>query len=200
MLAPAGPAAVTDSADEAMSKKEDHDADGASLFRDAMAGIQRDRRAYRNKRHLPHENRPKPPARAAGEILPAAQPVALDQTGGAGSLQFYRGGVRKTEFRSLRNGETRPRAELDLHGYTSRQAWNLLDEFIACNVQHGVAVVRVIHGKGLHSADHGAVLKSQTVHQLKADHRVRAFTSAPPADGGSGAVHVLLQSARHIQA
>ena len=57
----------------------------------------------------------------------------------------------------------------------------------------GFAVVRIIHGKGLRS-EGAPVLKMLVDRVLRLRGDVLAFASAPPAQGGAGAVLVLLDT------
>jgi DNA-nicking Smr family endonuclease len=61
-------------------------------------------------------------------------------------------------------------------------------------VKRGVRCVRVIHGKGLGSLDKKPVLKSKVRNWLVQKEEVIAFCTARAADGGSGALMVLLQA------
>jgi DNA-nicking Smr family endonuclease len=54
--------------------------------------------------------------------------------------------------------------------------------------------VRVIHGKGLGSRNREPVLKAKVAGWLAQREAVLAFCEAPPRDGGSGAVLVLLRA------
>jgi DNA-nicking Smr family endonuclease len=54
--------------------------------------------------------------------------------------------------------------------------------------------VRVIHGKGLRSPNREPVLKRKVAGWLMQRDAVLAFCQARPADGGGGAVVVLLKS------
>jgi DNA-nicking Smr family endonuclease len=53
--------------------------------------------------------------------------------------------------------------------------------------------VRIVHGKGLRSKAAGPVLKNLTDRMLRRRDDVIAFASARPAQGGTGAVVVLLK-------
>jgi DNA-nicking Smr family endonuclease len=55
--------------------------------------------------------------------------------------------------------------------------------------------VKIIHGKGLRSRAQGPVLKRLVDGLLRRRGDVLAFASAPPAEGGTGAVVVLM---RHV--
>ena len=66
---------------------------------------------------------------------------------------------------------------------------------------HGVGCVRIIHGKGMHGSGSIAsrdvpVLKNLVDRLLRQRADVLAFHSAPPAQGGTGAVLVLLAPRR----
>jgi DNA-nicking Smr family endonuclease len=52
--------------------------------------------------------------------------------------------------------------------------------------------VRIVHGKGINSTDSLPVLKNVVDRVLRQRSDVLAFHSAPPAQGGTGAVLVLL--------
>jgi DNA-nicking Smr family endonuclease len=63
-------------------------------------------------------------------------------------------------------------------------------------VQAGFGCVRIVHGKGLHSETGVPVLKNLVDRLLRQRADVLAFHSAPPAQGGRGAVLVLLRQRR----
>ena len=58
--------------------------------------------------------------------------------------------------------------------------------------QHGLGCVRIVHGKGLHGDSGAPVLKNLVDRLLRQRADVLAFHSAPAAQGGTGAVLVLL--------
>jgi DNA-nicking Smr family endonuclease len=53
--------------------------------------------------------------------------------------------------------------------------------------------VRVVHGKGLRSRNREPVLKRKVAGWLMRREEILAYCQARPADGGSGAVVVLLR-------
>ena len=65
---------------------------------------------------------------------------------------------------------------------------SFLDECLA----RGEYCVRIVHGKGLRSRADGPVLKRLTATLLARRKDVLAYASARPAQGGTGAVVVLL--------
>ena len=102
-------------------------------------------------------------------------------------------GVQKGLMQKLKRGRCPLGGQLDLHSMNTVTAQTALLEFIS-DAQHGtIECIRIIHGKGLRS-DKGPRLKLMT-RQLLRDHpQVLAFTVCKHADGGSGAVDVLLKS------
>ena len=108
-------------------------------------------------------------------------------------ISFARSGVQQNVMRKLRRGLYRIEAELDLHRMTSEQAHEALRDFIVqCQYRH-IRCVRIIHGKGLGSANKLPVLKSRVNSWLRQWDNILAFCSARKCDGGTGAVYVLLR-------
>lgn len=87
----------------------------------------------------------------------------------------------------------RPQAELDLHGVTGAEARRMVEEFLDQSVRGRLMKVRIVHGRGLHSPQGKAVLKGVVTEVLRASPLVRAYGNPPPAEGGTGAVWVVLQ-------
>jgi DNA-nicking Smr family endonuclease len=92
----------------------------------------------------------------------------------------------------LRRGRWPVQAEIDLHGLTRDEALAALRDFLADCMTRGLRCVRVIHGKGHASPGGRAILKPMTRQWLACRPEVLAFCSAPPRDGGDGALLVLL--------
>jgi DNA-nicking Smr family endonuclease len=109
-------------------------------------------------------------------------------------LTFARPGVRTQALRELRR--QRVEDELDLHGLTVPDARALLLRFLERCHRTGIRRVRIVHGKGLRSPNREPVLKAKVASWLVQREDVLAFREASPADGGSGAVVVLLKTAR----
>jgi DNA-nicking Smr family endonuclease len=107
--------------------------------------------------------------------------------------EFARSGIAARTLAQLRRGSIAPTATLDLHGYKAKPAQLALHEFLhQCRAQ-GERCVRIIHGKGRGAHDTAPVLKSIVNHWLREQPQVLAFCSAPPNNGGTGAVYVLLK-------
>ncbi len=96
-------------------------------------------------------------------------------------------------LRKLRRGHWPVQDRLDLHGNTADAARRLLQAFLREAAQRGLRCVLVIHGKGINSPGGEAVLRRLTRHWLAQRPDALAWCDAPPRDGGSGAVLVLLK-------
>ena len=107
-------------------------------------------------------------------------------------LSFRRPGIGVDVTRKLRQGQWSIQRQLDLHGLRSDEAREALGQFIRDAHKHGIRCVRVIHGKGLGSPGKTPVLKSRVHSWLVQKSEVLAFVQAKPADGGAGALVVLL--------
>lgn len=103
--------------------------------------------------------------------------------------------LRPETLRKLRHGLFPIDARFDLHGMTSAQARPALEAFLTEQRVRGERCVLVIHGKGGHSPRGVGVLRGEIgawLSQGRASTHVAAFCSATAADGGEGAVYVLL--------
>ncbi|MEG3191951.1 Smr/MutS family protein [Lysobacter sp. D1-1-M9] len=178
---------------------DDHDDDNdAALFRDAIGPVRRLPEAT----PPPSPPKPRPRARMAERDEREARDefrrgleVSLLDAGDA--LSYRRDALPPRTFQRLKRGEIAVQDELDLHGADARDAESLLRGFVADAHYRGLGCVRVIHGKGLHGetlfGSRGApVLKNLADRLLRQRADVLAFHSAPLAQGGTGAVLVLL--------
>lgn len=110
------------------------------------------------------------------------------------SLSFARNGIGPDIVRKLRRGHWVIQNELDLHGMRSDEAREALAEFLRNADKRGLRCVRVIHGKGLGSVNKEPVLRGKVRNWLAQKAEVIAFCQARAADGGSGALLVLLKA------
>ena len=108
-------------------------------------------------------------------------------------LSFVRNGISAQTLRKLRRGHWVLQDELDLHGLTTLEARQLLVEFLNHCARRALRCVRIIHGKGLRSKNREPVLKQKVANWLMQREEILAFCQARRADGGSGAVVVLLK-------
>ncbi|MFC6841774.1 Smr/MutS family protein [Xanthomonas theicola] len=175
-----------------MSQPEDEDP--AALFRAAIGAVT-------PIEATPPANpkpRPKPRARMAerdeaeahGEfqrLLRDASPLEAGDT-----ASYRRDALPPRSFQRLKRGQFSVQDELDLHGATAAQAETLLRQFLLEAHAHEYGCVRIIHGKGRQSDGGAPVLKNLVDRLLRLRNDVLAFHSAPAAQGGTGAMLVLL--------
>lgn len=107
-------------------------------------------------------------------------------------MSYRRDNVPPRVLRRLARGEYSVQDEIDLHHANAAAAEQRLRRFIAAARDAGCACVRIVHGKGLNSEDSLPVLKNVVDRTLRKRSDVLAFHSAPAAQGGTGAVLVLL--------
>ena len=110
------------------------------------------------------------------------------------ALSFARNGIGNDTLRKLRRGHWVIQAQLDLHGMRTDEAREALAEFLRNCARRGLRCVRVIHGKGLGSVNKEPVLKNKVRNWLVQKDEVIAFCQARAADGGAGALVVLLKA------
>lgn len=171
--------------------------DDAELFRQAMRGVRRRVSPVRADTAAP---RPEPRARSREaddaevmrELLLDPDPELLEH---GETLQYRAHGVQDGVLRRLRRGHYRVERDLDLHGHNRDQAQRAVIRFLAECRDRDLRCVRIVHGKGNGSPNSGPVLKRLLDGWLRKRADVLAYCSARPADGGSGAIYVLLRSA-----
>ncbi len=109
-------------------------------------------------------------------------------------LSYRRPGLGPEIVRKLREGRWSIQRQIDLHGLRTDEAREALGRFIRDAHQSGLRCVRVVHGKGLGSPGRTPVLKNRVLRWLVQKKEVIAFVQARPAEGGAGALVVLLRS------
>jgi DNA-nicking Smr family endonuclease len=109
-------------------------------------------------------------------------------------VHYSRPGLQRSVLRRLQRGQYSVEASLDLHGHNRHAAHEALARFLRTARREGRRCVRIVHGKGLRSTNHGPVLKPLIQHWLKRRDDVLAYCSARAVDGGSGALYVLIKS------
>ena len=174
--------------------------DERALFRDAVAGA---------KPLVPdrvHHEPPPPPAVPAQRKLDEAaalaeslSPAPLDLSlEGGDEPNYLRPGLARTVLRDLRRGRWVVQDHLDLHGATRDEARLLLGEVLGDSLRRCLRCVRVVHGKGLGSPGREPVLKGLVKHWLMHRTDVLAYCQARAAEGGSGALVLLLKGNRPL--
>ena len=111
-------------------------------------------------------------------------------------LSFRRPGVGPDVAQKLRRGKWSIQRQIDLHGLRSDDAREALASFIRESHKQGIRCVRIVTGKGLGSPGKTPVLKDKVHRWLVQRSEIVAFVQAPPAQGGAGALVVLLQPLR----
>jgi DNA-nicking Smr family endonuclease len=109
------------------------------------------------------------------------------------SLSFRRPGVGMDVVHKLRRGQWSIQRQVDLHGLRTEEARSALTTFVRDAQRQGIRCVRVVTGKGLGSPGKTPVLKDKVHRWLVQKNEIVAFVQAPPAQGGAGALVVLLQ-------
>lgn len=108
-------------------------------------------------------------------------------------MLFVRSGIQHGLLRKLRRGQFSTSGQLDLHGLTIPEARQALASFLHGSQIRGAQCVIIIHGKGYGSQHKQPILKNKVNSWLQQHSEVLAFCSAQPANGGTGAVYVLLR-------
>ena len=174
----------------------DDDNDDARLFREAIGRV----RLLKDSAPPVLPPRPAPEAVQAlrdeaavrDELLTHAIDAAIE---GGDEISYLKPDQRPRLLQQLRRGQFSVRAEIDLHEMSVAVAREAIRSFLDESRRSGALCVRIVHGKGLRSKAQGPVLKQLTDAMLRRRADVLAFTSARPAEGGTGAVIVLLQRA-----
>ena len=139
---------------------------------------------------------PRPRQREADEAQALVQsrlrPFDLPDLTLGDALEYLKDGFPPRLLRRLKRGQYSVQDEIDLHRMTAAEAEASVRAFL----QHCHATdrhcVRIVHGKGWGSGPEGPVLKQLVDVWLRHRSDVLAFASAPAAQGGTGAVLVLL--------
>jgi DNA-nicking Smr family endonuclease len=108
-------------------------------------------------------------------------------------LSFRRPGLPADVVTRLRRGQWSIQSEIDLHGLRRDEARERLAEFVRLALRRGQRCIRVVHGKGHGSPGREPVLKAKVQRWLAQCAEVIAFTQATAAQGGAGALVVLLE-------
>jgi DNA-nicking Smr family endonuclease len=106
---------------------------------------------------------------------------------------FLREGLPRDVLRNLKRGDWVIQDEIDLHSNNSGAARTLVAAFLQHARRNGLRCVKIIHGKGLRSESGESILRNKVRNNLMRRDEVLAFADAKRADGGSGAVVVLLK-------
>lgn len=170
----------------------------AKLFREMTKGVRplkSDDRAV----HTPQKPLPKK-IRHSADTLPdrwsdnTAQPLEASDTVEAEEVLFYvRDNLPHATLQKLKKGAFCSDLEIDLHGLTTAQAHDELQQLLRHALQQQIRCFRLIHGKGNRSTTQSPILKSWVNQWLRQQPEVLAFCSARQRDGGTGALYILLK-------
>ena len=174
-------------------RKPPEEDDDAALFRSAIGPV----RELPPAEAPPAPPRPRPRARMAdldeAEALGEFKSLLAGELLDAGdTLRYRREEVPPRVLKRLGQGHYAAQDELDLHSATAAAAEALLRRFLQDARANGLPCVRIIHGKGLGSGG-VPILKNLVDRLLRHRNDVLAYHSAPAAQGGTGAVLVLLR-------
>jgi DNA-nicking Smr family endonuclease len=198
------PASVPTGADDAQQEDAPKDdiqgtpapEDDAALFRNAIGQV----RELPQAAPPPHKPKPRPTTRMAERDDDEARSEfrrLLDsprlQAGDA--MRFRRENVPERVLQRLGRGHYAVQDEIDLHRCDAALAEAVLKRFLKEAHDEGFGCVRIVHGKGLHADDGLPTLKNLVDRLLRHRSDVLAFHSTPAAQGGTGAVLVLLAPA-----
>lgn len=172
--------------------------DDLELFRESVGSVRRlksDRVHSRPPapRAVPVQRR-QDEARVMHELANAPIDFSTVETGE--EITYLRPGLQKRVITRLRRGHWRVQDQLDLHELNLEAAGRSIRAFLEHADREGMSCIKIIHGKGLRSGPAGPQIKRLAARMLSRHSRVAAFASAPPNDGGTGAVYVLLSARR----
>jgi len=175
---------------------DDDDIGDKNLFRRAVSGarpLEADARAPEVRRAIPRAKFRREEER---DVLRESLHGDFDprEIDSADNLRYHRASVGKRTMRKLARGNFAVQDELDLHGMTTVDAHEALENFVTDACLRGYTCVRIVHGKGLGSGERGPVLKRKVASLLRRWDPVLAFVSARQVDGGTGAIYVLLET------
>lgn len=186
-----------DKADQERRKREAAAMRDADLFRRSVGDVVR---LPSDDKIFPAASPPQPVARERMADEEAALKASLSDEFSVetlldadAALSYSRPGIGADVVRKLRKGHWPIQDQLDLHGLRRDDARDLVADFLEESRERGMRCVRIIHGKGLGSANQEPVLKKMVLSWLAQKEEVLAFCQAKVADGGSGAVIVLLK-------
>jgi DNA-nicking Smr family endonuclease len=173
--------------------------DDASLFRSAIGPV----RELPQAPLPPQKAKPRPSTRMAqrddDEARSEFRRLMASTTLMAGdTMRFRRDAVPERVLQRLGRGHYAAQDEIDLHHCDMALAEAVLRRFLKEAREEGIGCVRIVHGKGLHADAGLPTLKNLVDRLLRQRSDVLAFHSAPAAQGGTGAVLVLLGPANAL--
>ena len=89
-----------------------------------------------------------------------------------------------------------PEARLDLHGFTSSEAYIEAASFLKEQYYLGKKKVEIVTGKGLHSPDGRAVVRDSVMDAIHDADFIRESYYPRERYGGSGTIHIIFKTMR----
>ena len=164
--------------------------DDAALFRATVGEV----KPLAEQNRVKPQSRPRKPMQRTAVSAPAIPDTLSDHGAEDAPTEYLQNGLSRMALRKLRRGNLPVQDRLDLHGLRSDAARVLLLEFLHEAMQRELRCVLVIHGKGMNSPGGEAVLRKLARHWLTQHPGVMGYCEAPPNEGGTGAVLVLLRN------
>ena len=115
---------------------------------------------------------------------------------GGDEAAWLRPGLARTILKDLRRGRWVVQSHLDLHGCNRDEARLQVSHFLSAAQHQGLRCLRIVHGKGRGSPGREPILKKLVQGWLAQRNEVLAFCQARAAEGGAGAVVVLLRASK----
>jgi len=172
--------------------------DDKDLFRKAMANVKPLRHSGKRKKSTTAQttlrNRARP-LQTPEALAPNWNDHILNPVTANDTVHYQAEALTQQLQRQLRNGKLRIQARLDLHGFRVEDAKQELFEFLTYCQERHFSCVLIVHGKGAFSAE-PAKIKNAVCNWLQQEQKVLAYHSCIPADGGTGAIYVLLRKPR----
>lgn len=170
--------------------------DERDLFREAVGPVRRVRSERDRSRRPAPEPKPTQRQRDEARVMEdlAHAPIDFAEVETGEEISYLAPGLQKRVIHRLRRGHWRVQDHIDLHQMNLETARKCIREFLEHARREGLTCIKIIHGKGLRSGPEGPQIKRLTASMLSRHSQVAAFASAPPHDGGTGAVHVLLRA------
>ncbi len=193
---------------EQAARAAEIEADTAGLFRAATLGV----KPLPQEPHVRPPSRIKPPKATATVMARRAAAIGtegasidgisdtqalLNPVASEATLSYRQKTLQHRVFDQLKAGNLRWVHAVDLHGCTTEQARAAVLEIIRVAQADPESltpiVIKIVHGKGI-----DATLKTFVNSWLRQHPEVMAFISAPTAQGGTGAVLVLLKRGLNV--
>ena len=173
------------------------DAEARALFRSAVADavpLSHDRVVHEPVPPCPIPRQYQLDEQAALQESLYGPPLLDLHLEGGDEAAWLRPGLARNILKDLRRGRWVVQDHLDLHGANRDKARQLFSDFLTGAMARGLRCLRIVHGKGLGSPGREPVLKKLVLGWLSQRNEVLAFCQARAAEGGAGAVVILLKS------